>query len=206
VHDDQLVAEHQGGKYHVDNFHGYVIGEDLICNLYLNYQQLEQAFQYFDADKDGYFNLHDLQRVCRELELVDASTNTLLHVSGGMGPVDESVIMSIMDFHQCGEVDMNVFFEVCRLGVLNSLHPDDAASRPQMAREFSFNQDIHRLSHAISSVSLTPSSSEITHQPTQTTLTSVELKKGVEIGVDTELTPARVPDLAQDSIGLSIDI
>ena len=193
-------------KHNPNCFHGHLISEDLIRNLYVNYHQLEQAFQYFDADKDGYFNLQDLQRVCHELELVDPTNNTLLHVSSGMGPVDERVIMSIMDVHQCGEIDINVFFEICRLGVLNSLHPDDAASRPQMAREFSFNQDIHRLSHAMSSASLAPSSSKSSHQPTQTTLTSVELKKGVEIGVDAELTPARITDSVQENVGLSIDI
>jgi hypothetical protein len=111
--------------------------------------------------------------------------------------VDEVQLFSILDVQQCGQVDVNVFFEMCRICVMNSLHPDDAASRPQLARELSYTAETRRLTQTSSSVALLSlaGAGTTTHTPSHTTLTSVELKKGVEIGVDAELAaPQRSGD------------
>lgn len=222
VRNDEIQIEFTEEEIKAMKFYrGYTIVEDAIRMLYINHHQIEQAFDFFDRDGDGFFNLADFRAGCIELGLVDpeqsnsnksSDTSQYIQSMGGIGSVDENLIMSIMDIHESDSVGLNLFFEMCRLSFLNTLNPDDAASKSQLAREMSFNHELHRLSHA-GSMSVYnmggsgpgASTSPLAHHNThQNTFSTVEIKKGLEIGVDAEL--ARRKPTATETVGLSIDI
>lgn len=122
-------------------------------------------------------------------------------------------ITSLLDLYECDAIDRNIFYEMYRLSELvgNAIF---AEGRPNFAREMSFSQELHRLSHAQSLAPLptsgvvSPSSAYMTKMPNainSSTFSSIELKKGYEIGVDTELTANHDTNDAS-AVGLSLDI
>lgn len=173
-------------------FHGHDVPEEVIEAIYTNHKYLKVAFDYFDSNKDGLFTMSGFKKGLANLGL-DQDLSTL-------GTTAEKLVQ-VMDIYECGEIDLNVFFEVYRLCCMNALYVDDASTRPLLRRGTTVAAEIHRLSISASSTSLLVNA----HHPAQNSLASVELKRGKELGVDAEL--ATHDDLsAQDAVGLSIDI
>jgi diadenosine tetraphosphatase ApaH/serine/threonine PP2A family protein phosphatase/Ca2+-binding EF-hand superfamily protein len=210
-------------KEKVDDFHyyGYLVPEYIISFFYTNYRQLEDAFNLIDENKDGFFSLADLTKVHSLLNLNDLLSSDIINY-----PMIRNIhfspelIMKLIDINEQNLIDMNSFFEIFRLSILNKLYDIDGSSKPLLARETSYSMELHRLTHS-GSLSLpgyltpstshlllsggpqtpSPSSATHVHPQHQSALSSLELKKGVEISVDNELIQSN-----DTSVGLSIDI
>jgi hypothetical protein len=205
------------------------INEEIIKILYSNVPQLESAFKSLDHDDDGLISFEDTLRVFQQFgvvgtdEVVSVATGSnglpprriARDLSGGdvpklttalSNPQQLEDIFKVMDIYGCNEIDKNLFFEMFRLSILTTsgVYAEEASMKPNFAREMSFSQEMHRLSHS----NPTPVNGNNFNHNAQfalhSTLSSIELKKGLEIGVDTELTMSR--DHHDSSVGLSIDI
>jgi diadenosine tetraphosphatase ApaH/serine/threonine PP2A family protein phosphatase len=178
-------------------YHGHEICEEVIDAIYSNRRFLEAAFFIFDTNKDGLFTMQGFQRGIDELKLDLDSISLGLTVEK---------VMEILDIYECGEVDMNVFFEMYRLCCLNRLYQEDASSKPLLRRESTVTAQVHRLSVTGSSAAkLVSSHVQNGHHPLQNSLASVEIKRGKELAVDAELA-TRVDADGNEIVGLSIDI
>jgi diadenosine tetraphosphatase ApaH/serine/threonine PP2A family protein phosphatase len=196
------VSNHNTSTENLNNnnnklYHGHEIGEEVIEAIYSNRRFLETAFFFFDTNKDGLFTIHGFQRGIETLKLdLDA-------ISPGL-TVEK--VLEILDIYECGEVDMNVFFEMYRLCCLNRLYQEDTLSKPLLRRETTVSAQVHRLSVSESSAAkLVSSHVQSGHHPVQNSLASVEIKRGKELAVDAELA-TRTNVAGNESAGLSIDI
>lgn len=174
-------------------YHGHNIPVEVVEAIYSNRKYLEAAFLFFDTNKDGLFTINGFRRG------IDALRLDLNAIFPGL-TVER--LMQILDIYECGEVDMNVFYEMYRLCCLNRLYKDDASSKPLLRRETTVAAEIHRLSVSGSSAARLVSNA---HHPVQNSLSSVEIKRGKELGVDAELA-SRTEAEHSDVVGLSIDI
>lgn len=213
-----------------ERYFGYSnINEEIIKILYSNISQLESAFSCLDHNDDGFISFEDTLRVFQqfgfvgteEVASVPSGSNGLpprrigRDLSGSdvskqtatlSNPQQLEDVFKVMDIYGCDQIDKNLFFEMFRLSILTTsgVYAEEASMKPNFAREMSFSQEVHRLSHS----NPTPVNGNNFNHNAQfalhSTLSSIELKKGLEIGVDTELTMSR--DHHDSSVGLSIDI
>jgi Ca2+-binding EF-hand superfamily protein len=209
-------AEQPGGS---QAYFGHLVSKDAIAAIYSGYEKIEEAFHFFDADADARISMDDFIQGCTKLNLAaeistgSGEAESPPSSSGCYGRDDLQRLIGIMDVYDCGEIDVNVFFEMFRLSLLiPALEDDRNCTKPLLAREASHAHDLYRLSHSHFPMPSTPlfgGGSSPGHPlsivASQLSATgSLELKKGVEIAVDTELTASGC-DTA-DPIGLPIDI
>eukprot|EP01039_Chlorochromonas_danica_P000938 gene938-1020_t len=210
---------HLGQQQCSQPYFGHAISSDVVAAIYPNHEKLEEAFRFFDEDEDGAFSLHDLLRGCLQLDLMRASASSTSSSSTDspsstkrsyLYSVEEiQRLMAVMDVFECGVIDINVFFEIVRLSLLNtSMQDDEHWTKPLLTREVSHAHELYRLSHyVLPGTPLyggTPQSGPHIHASQLSAMASVELKKGVEIGVDSELISNTTESV--DQVGLSIDI
>jgi diadenosine tetraphosphatase ApaH/serine/threonine PP2A family protein phosphatase len=196
------------------HYFGYQVPEYVVASIYTNYKQLENAFQYLDDNNDGFFDLQDFIRAADMLQINEIlSTEIINYPMIKNIKFSPELIMKLVDINQQNCIDMNLFYEIFRLSILNKLYDRDALSKPLLARETSYSMELHRLTHHNSgnlSGSMTPNSlssstsfSSHLHPQQHSALSSLELKKGVEISVDNELVSSSE---VVDHVGLSVDI
>ncbi len=195
------------------HYFGYDIPEYVIASIYSNYKQLEHLFLVIDEDRDGFFRFEDLARIS-ELVKVNDVIQSEIHDYPMIKHIRFSphMIMNLLDINRQDCVDMNSFFEIFRLSILNKLYDREASNKPLLARETSYAVELHRLSHA-NSILFNPNANPTSNGglvspslktlPNQSALSSLELKKGIEISVDNELMMATDNN---ENVGLSIDI
>jgi diadenosine tetraphosphatase ApaH/serine/threonine PP2A family protein phosphatase len=196
------------------HYFGYQVPEYVVASIYTNYKQLENAFQYLDDNQDGFFDLQDFIRAADMLQINEIlSTEIINYPMIKNIKFSPELIMKLVDINQQNCIDMNLFYEIFRLSILNKLYDRDALSKPLLARETSYSMELHRLTHHNSgnlSGSMTPNSlssstslSSHLHPQQHSALSSLELKKGVEISVDNELVASNE---VVDHVGLPVDI
>jgi len=194
------------------HYFGYEIPEYVIASIYSNYKQLEHLFLVIDEDRDGFLRFEDLARIS-ELVKVNDVIQSEIHDYPMIKNIRFSphMIMNLLDINRQDCVDMNTFFEIFRLSILNKLYDREASNKPLLARETSYAVELHRLSHANSilfNANANPTSNgglvspSLKVLPNQSALSSLELKKGIEISVDNEL----ITTDNNENVGLSIDI
>lgn len=204
-------------------YHGHLISVDVIGAIYSNHEKIEEAFAFLDRNGDGQFDFDDLVAGCETLALVptpsapSSSSSSGTSSSSSSSPAtytkeDIARVMRILDVFDCGAVDINVFFELFRLSLLSTSMLDDGHwTQPLLTRECSHAHELYRLSHYLSPGTPTfaqsgqgPVVAHGIHASQMSAMGSLELKKGVEISVDTELISADRHEAAD--VGLSIDI
>lgn len=229
VHPDKAVDEVSQRSSPVATssspYFGHLISSDVISALYSNHEKVEEAFRFFDTNGDNCFDLDDLLAGCATLNLLEpqdssadnsaqGSTATPMpSSSSSLYRVDDIVqLMQIMDVFQCGAIDINIFFEMFRLSLLSTSMMDDSHwTKPLLTRELSHAHELYRLSHfVLPSTPIYPSGSAHSHAhgihaSQLSAMGSLELRKGVEIGVDSELISSRNSEVGEQ-VGLSIDI
>ena len=212
----QLQAQTKQGNHedpylHDTHFHGYQVPEYVIASIYTNYKQLEHAFNFIDENGDGFFDLHDFVKSAEMLEVNEIlSTEVVNYPMIRHIRFSPELIMKLLDINQQDCIDMNSFFEIFRLAILNKLYDHDALSKPLLARETSYSMELHRLTHSNSinpTGPSTPMGSSFANSMgsfvQHSALSSLELKKGVEISVDNELI---LSNESADQVGLPVDI
>jgi hypothetical protein len=76
--------------------------------LYTHYVHLEHVFQFFDKDNNSIITESEFISQCETL-------NALLPLEGRIPMTDTEAVFKLMDVKECGEVDINLFFEMFRL-------------------------------------------------------------------------------------------
>lgn len=172
------------------NYHGYKLPEEAIEAIYSQYKLVDAAYAVFDPRDEGQFSMAAFIDGLRQLGLLD-------HLDEDQNGTDASGyksrhhsspdrLFAAMDLYDEELVDRNAFFEVYRLCCLNSLYlADDTAIRPQIKRENTHANQIHRLSLSGAAVPIIMPPNH--HHGLHSHQTVMELGRGRTLSVDAEL-------------------
>lgn len=119
-------AEQQMDEAPVEEYCGFAISEELMDTLYINFEQVERAFRYFDRNEDGFITKDEFRQACKEINLL---------LSPDLKIRDTEDILMLMDIEETGEIPFNIFFEMYRLSEMKlnvGIDEEDTLSTPVM--------------------------------------------------------------------------
>lgn len=212
--DDELKDTSKELKSHSDpdaNYFGYKISPNIIKSFYNQTELIEKLFILLDEDKDGFFDIEDVKRVCHSFNIeicTGQGPETLVSHSHQLSTFftsstpfttrkkflfDDQYFINILDFTGNGLVDLNSLFEVNRL-CFNDTHEEELQSfKSGYVSSQNLSKDVLSelkvpLSHSFSPRLSVSVFNSLPHTPTATS-NCVELKTGVEISVDNVTKP-----------------
>lgn len=151
------------------------ISRELMEVLYIDYKEVEGAFNFFDRDHDGFISAAEFRATCKELNK---------YLPRGQKIRDIDSMLMLMDFEETGEIAFNNFFELFRLSEMKLNVGIDDEDSLHSSLHHSDVRDIGR-QHSISGYG-----SFSAGAPSKLAI------HGVQINVDSEFPAPRSPTAA----------
>jgi hypothetical protein len=185
----ETKAEDKAKELQQVSYHGFKLSEEVIEAIYSQHKLVNAAYEIFDPKDEGQFSMAAFTNGLRQLGLYDHldddKNGTDASDYNGRHHSSPDRLFAAMDLYDEELVDRNAFFEIYRLCCLNSLYlADDTAIRPQIKRENTHANQIHRLSMSGAPV---PVIMPAIHHHLHSHQTTMELAPGRTLSVDAEL-------------------
>ena len=173
-------------------YFNHKISPGLMEVLYIDYKEVESAFQFFDRNKDGFISTSEFRAACKELNK---------HLPKGEKIKDVEAIIMLMDIEETGEIAFNSFFELFRLSEMKLNVGIDEEDTLMSSLHHSDQKDIirHNSMHSISNYGNFGSGGPMS--PNRLAF------HGVEINVDSEFSPQLMEKLGRsESVNQPLDV
>jgi hypothetical protein len=173
---------------------GYKISREIMEVLYLDYEQVETAFKFFDPSNSGFITKVGFRAACKQLNK---------YLSKEQRIRDIEAILKLMDVEETGEITLNIFFEIFRLSEIKLNVAIDEEDTLTSSLHHSEVKDIVRRASALSMSGINFGSQ---HHVQRLAIHGVEIHVDAEFASSAKLSGDNAKGVDSSNVGLNIDV